>query len=190
MQSLNNPEWWLVIVGFLTLAVVAYQAIETAKATKAMRDNTSAFIESQRPIIAAEAKGHPLEDLSSDIPRMKIALSNKGTTTAYDCLHESWIELVTKMPDEFEDFSSAADYFKSKNKFSLYPGHDPIVINIPIRRGLSETEREAVRGARLYVCVRVRLSFRDSFAPERYSNFGFWVMYEGMGFLPKYNDSN
>jgi len=35
---LNNPEWALVIVGVLTLLVIGWQAIETAKAARATRD--------------------------------------------------------------------------------------------------------------------------------------------------------
>ncbi len=78
----------------------------------------------------------------------------------------------------------------SENPYSMYPNHDPIILNIPIRNGLSEAQLKDLRELKLYACVRVRVAFRDAFTPTRYSNFGVYVMHEGMGWLPKYNDSN
>jgi hypothetical protein len=48
---------------------------------------------------------------------------------------------------------------------------------------------QAVVNFALYVCVRVRVTYRDAFG-KRYSNFGYYVQKQGFGFLPKYNDSN
>jgi hypothetical protein len=186
----TSPEWWLVIIAAGTGLAIAWQARETAKATRAVERNTKAFIESQRPIIAADAKGHPLKDLSDTVPRVRIALSNRGQTTAYHCLHESWIELVPHKIDDSFTFSDAADHFASVNPFSLYPNHEGMVINIPIRNGLTDAERGAIQTAKLLVCIRLRVTFRDAFSPSRYAEFGFWVMYEGMSFLARYNDSN
>jgi hypothetical protein len=38
--SLKGPEWWLVIVGILTLFAIVYQSREMARATKAMQRST------------------------------------------------------------------------------------------------------------------------------------------------------
>ena len=43
---------------------------------------------------------------------------------------------------------------------------------------------------RLYACIRIRIAYRDAFSPGRYANFGFYVLHDGLGFLPKYNDAN
>ena len=198
-QWYASPERQLVVVGFLTLLAIWYQARETAKATKAMERNTAAFIESQKPIIAADGSGNPLREIAaSPVPRMKIDLHNKGTTTAYDCIQETWIELVphkieadgfTFNSDTFT-FSEAAEHHISQSPFALYPNHDPVMINIPIPGGLSEAQRLAIRRAQLLVCIRIRVTFRDAFTPTRYADFGFWVMYEGLGYLAKYHDSN
>jgi hypothetical protein len=149
----------------------------------------------KKAIIAADANGNALRDLLDPYsPRVRIALSNKGSATAFRCLHESWMELASSSGDVFMKndftFTPNAEHFESTNSFSLYPNHDPIVINIPIRAGLTEVQRQAIRSAKLLGCVRIRLTFKDIFSPSRYADFGFWVMWDGMGFLSKYNDSN
>lgn len=47
--ALKRPEWWLVLLGFLTLGVIAYQAIEMRRATEAMQGSAKAFINKERP---------------------------------------------------------------------------------------------------------------------------------------------
>jgi hypothetical protein len=49
---LKRAEWWLVILGFPTLFFIAWQAWETRKAGQTARNNTDAFIHSQRPWLA------------------------------------------------------------------------------------------------------------------------------------------
>jgi len=194
--SLKSPEWWLVFLGFPSLGIVLWQAIATANSARSMVKYTHAFIESQRPIIVCDPHEHPFQDLASAVPRMRLALSNHGSTTAFHCAHESWIEFIPHETGEgFEfdrnfTFSASASHFTSENPFSLYPDHKPVIINIPAGKDLSEAEKLAIRRGKLLVCVRLRLTFSDTFNPKRFSDFGFWVMYEGMGYLAKYQDSN
>ena len=89
----------------------------------------------------------------------------------------------------FEDFSSAAETYTVNDKFSLYPKHGPIIINIPIR-GIDATEVERIRNRNRRVCVRLFVKYRDSFTDNRYANFGYSVEVMGLSILPKYNDSN
>src|ERR1700688_596684 len=185
----NLPNIALVIAAAITALYVARQARETAKATSAVERNTRAFIEGQRPIISCNPHGHPLQDLTGTVPRMRLALSNHGPASAFHCRHESWIEYIPHEVGEgfaFDrtfTFSDAASHFVSDNPFSLYPDHDPVIINIPAGRDLSYAEKLAIQRGQLLVCVRLLLTFDDAFHPNRFSDFGFWVMYEGMGSL-------
>lgn len=154
----------------------------------AAKKSAEVLLEGQRPTIAAAIVGNPTKDLHDrDAPRIQVSISNKGATTAYELTYQSWIELL---PFPFIDFTEEADHFASENPYSLYPNHDPVALNIPIRKGLTEAQLKDLRELKVYACVRVRVAFRDAFSPSRYSNFGFYVMREGAGFLPKYNDSN
>jgi hypothetical protein len=197
-DSKNKPQGWHKLVTWpegvttwailFTLGAIVWQAIETRRAAQATVRYTQSFIESQRPIIAAGIVGNPVRELHDRAaPRITVSLTNTGLTTAYDVTYQSWIEL---RPFPFTDFTEAADYFSSQSPYSIYPHHDPIILNVPIRAGLSETQLVDLRELRLYACVRIRVAFRDAFSPNRYSNFGLYVMREGMGWLPKYNDSN
>jgi hypothetical protein len=131
---------------------------------------------------------------------MRLELVNRGQTQAFHCLQEIWIEFVPRTANT--DFSIMDDFEFTENairsaplhQFSLYPNHAPLVINVPAGRDLSETDKIAMRQARLLICVRLLVRYRDDFlpgdAPNRFSDFGFWVMHEGLGTLSKYQDSN
>jgi hypothetical protein len=177
----------LVVVGILTLFVLMYQANEMRKATEAMRDNTKVLVESQRPRIAAKAHGNAtltLEDRAA--PRVLIELKNTGLTPAYDSTWETWIELL-QFP--FKDFTDAAEHHdSSEDRSVMYPNHDPVTIDIPITKGITEQQLSDLRHLRLYACVRVRVRYRDAFSSVNVTNFGFYVLGRGLGFLPKYND--
>jgi hypothetical protein len=168
---------------------IAEQASEAAKATEAMQKSTVASVEGQRPIITATVIGSPVVDLMPNNPvkRVRVSLSNCGNTTAYDCLYESWIELL---PDPFIDFTASAEHYKSSNGFTLYPGKGEMIVKLPFTKGVPEAQIRDVKAARLYICLRIYLTFRDAFTPKRYTNFGLRIMYEGWETLPKYNDSN
>jgi hypothetical protein len=179
------------VLGTLVIAIFAViQAIAAKENARAAELNAKALIESQRAQIAAEAQGNPIRDLLSDsrVHRVQIALTNQGSVPAYDLTYESWIELLASPSS---DFTGAADYFASTDKLTLYPKHGPLVVNIPFRSGLSAVQIAEITHLRQYACVRIRAEFRDAFSGgRRYVNFGFYVMLEGLGFLPKYNDSN
>jgi hypothetical protein len=181
-----GAEWMLVVVGVLTLFVLMYQANEMRKATEAMRDNTKVLVENQSPRIAVSAHGNPINDLSDrKAPRVKIELVNKGLSPAYDFSWETWIELLS-FP--FEDFTDAAEHHKSTERSVIYPNNDPLTINIPITKGITEQELSDLRALRVYACIRIRVEYRDAFSPVKVANFGFSVLKEGFGFLAKYND--
>ncbi len=159
------------------------------KSAEAAKRSAEVLMEGQRPQIAADAHGNPIKDLSDrQSPRVQIALTNQGITPAYDFTYESWIELL---PLPFNDFTTSADHFKSTYKATLYPKHTPLIVNIPIRAGLTDAQLSDLRQLRLYACIRVRVAYRDTFSiSDRYANFGFYVLLDGLSFLPKYNDSN
>ncbi|HEY4904616.1 MAG TPA: hypothetical protein VIH89_14175 [Candidatus Sulfotelmatobacter sp.] len=173
-----------------TLGAIAWQAIETRRAAQATARYAEAFIESQRPTLATYPKGNPFADLmDKDTPSVQLSLMNRGQTTAYECIYESWIEMLP-VPPPVMDFTSNADHASVAERFSLPPNHDPMVINIPFTKGLSDADRRDLGEARKTAYIRLRVTFRDAFTPSRYADFGFWVMYKGLGILPKYHDSN
>ena len=49
-----KPEWWLVILGFLTLAFLAWQTWETKLAAQAAQSSIGAFKNSERSWIMAD----------------------------------------------------------------------------------------------------------------------------------------
>jgi hypothetical protein len=189
---------WAII---LTLLAIAWQSIETRAAAITTAQNTAAFILSQRPIIACDPHQgiNAINDMTTN-GRMRLELVNRGQTKAFHCLQEVWIEFVPRIAntdfsvmDDFE-FTENAIRFTPLHQFSLYPNHTPLVINVPAGRDLSEADKIAIRQARLLICVRLLVRYRDNFlprdAPDRFSAFGFWVMLEGLGNLSKYQDSN
>ena len=184
----SSPEWVLVIVAGITFAFVGWQAWETRRSASAALLNAKILVESQRPQIAAAAHGNPTLTLADRAaPRVQLELSNKGLTSAYHFEYESWIEVL---PFPFSDFTSSADNFKSIEPMTLYPNHLPLVVNIPIRKGLTDQEFSDIKKLRVHVCIRVSATFKDAFSTRRYVNFGFFVLPDGLGFLPKYNDGN
>lgn len=185
--SVDYAFWGFWINAALVLAtfIIAIYAVIQAHVAKM---NTQILMEGQRPYIAAEAHGDPTKDLTDrEAPRVQISLTNKGVTVAYDCTYESWIELLITPT---HDFTASADYFKSSEPFALYPNHVPLILNIPLRKGLTDAQLNDLRKMRLYECIRIRVTYRDAFTPHRYANFGFVVLATGLGFLPKYNDAN
>jgi len=169
----------LVLIGFLGTCL----ALRTLRA---LERQTQALVEAQRPRLIASGHGDPTETLSDrSARRVEINLENKGILPAHDLIYESWMEIL-KFP--FIDFTSAATYFKSSSPMTLYGGSQPMVINIPIMRDVADDEVKAVVTRRLYVCIRIHVTYRDAFG-KRHSNFGYYVQKQGFGFLPKYNDS-
>ncbi len=183
LSRLLAPENLPNIALFLVGAIGTIVAIRTLRA---IERQTHALIESQRPKISATAHGNPTATLADRYARrVEIGLRNNGMTPAYDFVYESWIEIL---PFPFGDFTPLASHYKETNPMVLYPDTQPLVINIPIQTAVTEEEMQAVRKLRLHVCIRLYVTYRDAFGP-RTSNFGYYVQPNGLGFLPKYNDS-
>jgi len=177
----------LTLTGILTLVGLA-GVCAAYRTLRAIESQTKALIDSQRARIAAKAHGSPTQTLADrESPRVEIELFNRGRTEACDFTYESWMETLS-FP--FQDFSPAADHFRSLEKLTLYPDHIPLIINIPIRQGLTETQLYDLRKLKSFACIRVRVEFKDAFSPKRWADFGFYITSSGLGFLPKYNNSN
>jgi hypothetical protein len=152
-----------------------------------MRQDTKVLLESQRPMLAAEPHGNAIQDLADPVaPRVQLELLNRGLSPAYDVVYETWIELL-KFP--FQDFTSSAEHHKAPERTVMYPHHAPAIITISITKGITKEQLAALRQLHLYVCIRLRVEYRDAFSPRRYAEFGVCVLHDGLGFLPKYNDA-
>ncbi|MBI2815820.1 MAG: hypothetical protein HYX72_02655 [Acidobacteria bacterium] len=174
-----------VVVGVGVLLIYFFQLRAMIKAANAALLNAQALIESQRPQIAAHLHRNATQTLTEQTPRVEIALFNRGTTPANDVTYQSWIELL---PLPFTDFTSSADHAICTEPMVLYPHHEPIIVNIPIRKGLTDQELTALKKLRVYACIRVRVEYGEQFGPsKRYAEFGFYVRADGFGYLPKYN---
>jgi hypothetical protein len=154
---------------------------------RAIEGQTNVLAESQRPRIVADAAEHPWQTFFADSSRRRVVLrvTNKGLTPATDYRYESWIEV---RPDTTGDFTDEADYVKCGVVSVLYPD-SPQNINVPLRNDVTDQEAFEIRKLRKYVCVRVRLHYRDPFVPSRhwFADSGFFVEPRGLGFLDKHN---
>ena len=183
LEKAFAPELWsnwalAVIGGFGTWAAL--------RTLRSIEQQTKVLVESQRPKLSASGHDDPSKTLSDPAARrVVIGLENKGMTPAYDLISESWIEIL---PFPFNDFTRLASYFKSPSPTILHPNSQPLLLNIPIQTPPTEEQMRAVKRSDLYVCIRIHVTYRDAFGP-REDNFGFYAMKEGLGILPKYNDS-
>ena len=189
------PSWAFVVVGLgaavaaiWTLFAIKEQASHLSSQVRLLEQQLAAFIESQRPKITADPHENPAQDFFDPKgPHLYIAVTNVGLTTAYDCTYETWIEVITP---PFTDFSPAADHFVCDEPKSLHPKSKPLVVNIPLRRGLRPGEEHMIKTHAQDVCIRVLVKYRDAFSPNRHANFGYMLDADGFRFLPKYQDSN
>jgi hypothetical protein len=177
-----------VIISFHTLRAIKRQADIADFAANASLLNAKAFIKSQMPQIIATANGNPTKTLEDrEAPRVEISLINRGVTPAHNLIYETWTEIL---PMPFTDFTSSADYFKFSDPIVLYPDHKSFVINIPLRNGLSDQQLSDLKHLRFFLCLRIRVQYVDAFESKgRYADFGFIILGNGLGFLPKYNDA-
>jgi hypothetical protein len=192
----NAPSWFAffrwpegagAIALILTLFAIAEQTEATRKAAEAAKRNVEVFIAAQKPQIVVTAHGNPVHDFMGDVPRVQMELENRGPTTALGLLHESWIEILSP---PFEDFTTKADYHKWNTPISVYPGQRPVILNIPLKSGMTPAEAEDIRRLRKRVWIRVRATYRDGLSKKsQWVSFGYWLQSDGLGFLDKYNDS-
>jgi hypothetical protein len=153
---------------------------------KVIESQTRVLVESQRPRIVAGPHGDPSKTLADPhARRVELEVTNKSSMPATDYRYESWIEVL---PFPFEDFTVAADHFKSDKPWVLYPD-TPQIINIPIRGGITPEDFIEIKRLRKHVCVRLYIEYADPFIANRrcYANFGFHILPKGLGFLEKYN---
>jgi hypothetical protein len=184
----------LVLVGIATLIVIGYQSVQTARSARATQKSVELQVEAQRAQLLIRVK-YPIEGLGLGlVPIVRLDVVNRGLTTAYECVHESWVEIL---PEPFVDFTTGAKYFKGPYPMTLYPNAPgPTVLSIGLERRLALEEINGLQAAKLFLCLRIRLEYRDAFnrAPadkKRCQNFGFMANGPAsVGYLPKYNDSN
>ncbi len=194
------PEGVTVWAIILTLMAIAEQTGQTARAAKATRDaaiatkeSVAAFVASQGPQIIVTAHGNPTSDLLGEPSRIEMKLENQGPTIARNLAYEWWIEVQPfdeALADDFAGFTAAASHYNCDHRVTVYPKQKPIIINVPLGRSMSENERSEIRHLKKRVCIRVRVTYRNTFSSLRqYADFGYWPQKDGLGFLSKYNDS-
>jgi hypothetical protein len=184
-----SPEGALVIVGIISFGVIWYQAVQTRKSADASKLNVEMFMESQRAQLNVRVSGFCDVLAIGGIPRISIGIENKGVTAAYNCRYETWIEML---PEPFKDFTPAAAYFKAPYSMTVYPNaSDLITAVISLERELTGADFVDMRKGSHYICIRIRLSYRDAFRKSRRQNFGFMTQHrDHFGALPRYNDSD
>src|ERR1700675_2942053 len=163
----GQPQWAMVGITavYSLFSILTWLAIRR-QANVAAR-NAEAFMFSHRAQLAAAPHDDPARDLASAEPRVRISIENVGATTAYDLTYESWIELLS-FP--FEDFTGGADHFASLNPCAIYPKHQGMTVNVPIRAGLTQAEREDMLHNRRFICIRVLVNYTDVFGKTRYAD--------------------
>jgi hypothetical protein len=189
---------WTSVAAIFTALITAWavwdQAQATRKAAEATRDaaeatqaNVEAFCASQGPQLVATAHGDPTKMIFGDTARVNMRIENNGPTTAYDLLERWWIEVL---PTGAIDFTDNATTHATEHPTCIYPRQNPVILNIPLGRALTLSEKEDIKHLKRKVCIRLRLTFRDVFRPRRrYTEFGYTLLPDGLGFMDKYNNS-
>jgi hypothetical protein len=114
-------------------------------------------------------------------------IKNTGTTPAYHCSYETWIE-VLGVP--FVDFTPAADYFESPFPTTIYPNSPaPVIVYIALQHSLTRAEFFEFPPGNKSLCIRVRIEYEDAFNKPRWAEFGYEFTGQRVGALPKYNDA-
>lgn len=175
----NLPNIGLFLAGIMGIWIAN-------RTLRAIESQTNVLSESQRPRIVVEAAENPSQTFADQqAHRVVFKVINKGLTPATGYSYESWIEVLA---DTSGDFTDAADHFAFDVLSVLYPD-SPQLINVPLRKGVTDEESFEIRKMRKYVCVRIRTQYTDPFIPNRhcYADFGFYVEPRGLGFLDKHN---
>jgi hypothetical protein len=181
-----------VIVAAFQLSAIRRQAkiandtlLEARKAADAATMNARAAIEGQRAHIFGGPQ--PIVDFGiGKEPKPRLALKNVGLTPAYNCIAETWVEVLQK---PFIDFSPNAFFQAKPDPFVLYQNAPaPMIILLRWNRPLTEQEVSDIEADKWGLCFRVRLKYRDAFRGDRVQNFGFSSNSVTFEPLPKYND--
>jgi len=177
-ENLPNIVLCFVGIGGIIIAIHTLRAIE---------NQVTVQMESLRPRVIAEAADDPSKTFADvNARRVSLRVTNKGIVPATGYKYESWIEVL---PDHTGDFTGVADHHVEETISVLYPGF-PHIANIPLRIEVTEEESRQISHLKRYVCVRIYIEYDDPFNPKRrcYSNFGFYLLPGGFGFLDKHNN--
>jgi hypothetical protein len=183
---LERPDWWLVILGFGTLAVVLWQTIQTKKAAQAALLSAQAVIDAERAwlTVSITDKLKPLTDspknraenerrqlsrlLGEDNEAGKIyfvSLRNQGRTPAR-ILRGDFTHRFVKTPDELPVPVSYSGpiilpdptFIVSKEAFQIRPGINPYSI-------LDEAKKKVAVGFSIeFLIFYGRIIYEDVFA--------------------------
>jgi len=179
--ALKRPEWWLVLVAFLTLAVIAWQAWETRRAVEIGRDSASAtnknlelFISKERARLKIGMR--PL-DLAADKTNHTVdfTVTSYGATPAFiveaKCGAGEWPLHAIDDP-YLMDMAMTNIYAYPSFPTSISPNAKPIesysFLFLDDARDLMLPE---VKADRLFVVVRGFIKYRDVFDRERETRF-------------------
>jgi hypothetical protein len=122
-----RPEWWLVLVGFFTLALIFWQAKKTAEATEAMHKNITLQFRPRLEVRAmvltsgdyVPVAGQSLEQEADGEWKIEYIVANVGGTSAY--ITESNLTLIVQ-EGESPAFPPYNDQHDSLGSFSVKPG--------------------------------------------------------------------
>jgi hypothetical protein len=202
VSSWLAPAWdWFTPDKVIAIATIVYAAVTVVMffairsqakaardAAKTAKKSVDALIMSLRAEIIASPTKPILGMFVGGTPKPCVHLLNTGTTTAYKCIHQTWIELL---PYPLTDFTSAAVYKKAPYPMTIYANsQSPPYAEISLERPLTVDDLTEMKNATKYLCFRIRVEYIDAFKEPRYADFAFTTDGIGVGAFPKYNDSN
>ncbi len=188
--------------GIIGLVLLYKQFVATALSAEAAKEsaeaahrNADVLIEGQRPQLTVTIRTEVVKEVEAGSkPYMRLDVVNKGLSAAYKCTYETWCDILPNCfrdPAGFVGFTDAANHVKHTDPMTIYPNNPgPLVTHIGLGRHVTEAELEGLRRAKLMLSFRIKFQYVDAFGKSRYQNFGLYAQSHGMGFLPKYNDSN
>lgn len=196
--QLNRIQTWfngcLALFTLALVAVGAWQGYHLRQTMKATKEAADAAVLSAKTIRETQ-RGHifgipmaPIQDFAvGREPRISFGLKNVGSTRIYDCVAETWVEVLKK---PFVDFSNNAHHQRKEDRFALYPNAPgpPCLILMRWNEPLTEQQFRDIQADKWALCIRVSLQYRDAFGVAVTQNFAFSsnsVIWET---LPKYND--
>lgn len=185
----KRPEWWLVVLGFLTLGFIGWQAWETRKAAEAGNMAARAALkqaeiqqESLRPRLTIGFDEGPYYEMVNGKPVvLHPAMINTGGVPAYGVIAETWIEWLDR-PFEFTQDST----YHRGEPFTVHPGK-PTHYKVPFR-ALTGAEIDAFHNASSTICLRIRLKYK-ALGVEAHTEEAFSVEPKSMSILAKYSEA-
>lgn len=191
-----SPEWWLAILGFPTLLLIAVQAIQTRKAAVAAKLNAD-YLRASAAAYLTLAESKENVSIGPGVnPKFKFTILNKGTTPAVKCKASYCTEIVVAEPFGASwDFTDKAYRVELGETSTIDPiGSEPLggrsMILVDVGRPLTAEEANGLTTGSRVLAVWLSIEFTDVFDRRRYRNFGIYIgAGGGLYLLPKYNDS-